>query len=81
VRNDRKTANVFGALGLQVAEPVSVTADWSGQDLFAGVSVAPARRVPLVITAGFADLTGSAGDGARFVLATGLGFRYLPPFF
>jgi hypothetical protein len=77
----RETANVFAALGLQVAEPVSVTADWNGQDLFAGVSVAPIRRVPLVITTGLADLTGSAGDGARFIVSAALGFRYLPPFF
>ena len=78
---DRKTANVFGALGLQVLEPVSVVADWNGQDLFAGVSVTPSRRLPLVIDAGFADITGSAGDGARFIIAAGLGFRWLPPFF
>jgi hypothetical protein len=43
--------------------------------------VAPRRRVPLVIDAGFADITGSAGDGARFILGAGLGFRWLPPFF
>jgi hypothetical protein len=78
---DRKTANVFGALGIQVLEPVSVTADWNGQDLFAGVSIAPVRRVPLVITTGLADITGSAGDGARFIVSAALGFRYLPPFF
>lgn len=78
---DRKTANVFASLGLQVAEPVSVIADWSGQDLFAGVSVTPSRRLPVVIDAGLADLTGSAGDGVRFIIAAGLGFRWLPPFF
>jgi hypothetical protein len=78
---DRKTANVFASLGVQVLEPVSVIADWSGQDLFAGVSVTPSRRLPLVIDAGVADLTGSAGDGARFIIAAGLGFRWLPPFF
>jgi len=81
VADQRKTVNVFGALGLQLAEPVSVTADWSGQDLFAGVSVAPVRRVPLVVTAGLADLTRSAGNGPRFILSAALGFRYLPPFF
>jgi hypothetical protein len=81
VDDERETANVFGALGLQVIEPVSITADWNGQDLFAGVSVAPVRRIPVVINAGFADLTGTAGDGARFILSAALGFRYLPPFF
>jgi hypothetical protein len=79
--NDSKTPNVFGAIGLQVAEPVSVTADWTGQDLFTAVSIAPIRRVPLVVNAGLADLTGRAGDGVRFILSAGLGFRWLPPFF
>jgi hypothetical protein len=78
---DRKTANVFASAGVQVVEPLSVAADWNGQDLFAGVSLTPTRRVPLVIDAGVADITGSAGDGARFILAVGLGFRWLPPFF
>jgi hypothetical protein len=78
---DRKTANVFGAIGLQVLEPLSLTADWSGQDLFAGVSIAPTHRVPMVISAGFADLTRNAGDGARFIISAAVGFRYLPPFF
>lgn len=81
VVDDRETVNVFGSAGLQVTEPVSVVADWTGQDLFAGVSVAPVRRVPLVVTAGFADITRNAGDGPRFVLSAALGFRYLRPFF
>jgi len=75
-----KSPNVFGALGVQVAEPVSLTADWNGQDLFAGVSVAPMRRVPLLLNAGFADITGNAGDGARFIASASIGFRWLPPF-
>jgi hypothetical protein len=78
---DKKTVNPFGAVGVQVLEPLSAVADWNGQDLFAGVSVAPVRRVPIVINAGFADITGHAGNGARFILSAGLGFRWLPPFF
>jgi hypothetical protein len=81
VANDRKTVNVFGSLGVQLAEPVSAIADWTGQDLYAGISVTPVRRVPLLINAGFADITGNAGDGARFIISVGVGFRWLPPFF
>jgi hypothetical protein len=81
VAANRKTVNPFGAIGLQVIEPLSLTADWNGQDLFAAASIAPIRRVPLVINAGVADITGSAGDGVRFILSAGLGFRWLPPFF
>lgn len=78
VANGRATANVFGALGVRVAEPLSLAADWNGQDLFAGVSVTPLRHVPLLVNAGFADITGSAGDGARFIVSAAVGFRWLP---
>ncbi len=56
-----------------MAEPLSVVADWTGQDLNAGISATPVPRVPLVVTAGAADITGSAGDGARFILSVGYG--------
>lgn len=72
-RAGRQTVNLFGAVGLRVLEPVSLVADWTGQDMAAGVSVTPIPRVPLVVTAGAADLTGSAGDGARFILSVGFG--------
>jgi hypothetical protein len=71
----RETVNVFGAVALRVAEPVSLTADWTGQDLYAAVSVRPVRRVPLVATVGVADITGSAGDGARLIVSVGYGLR------
>jgi len=78
---DEDAVNVFGALGVQVAEQLSVAADWNGQDLFAGVSLTPSRRIPFVLNAGLADITGNAGDGARFILSAGFGFRWIPPFF
>lgn len=78
---DNKTVNPFGSVGVQLLEPLAAIADWNGQDLFAGVSVAPIRRLPLVVNAGWADLTRSAGDGPRFIVSAGLGFRWLPPFF
>ncbi|HEX6747383.1 MAG TPA: hypothetical protein VF092_08870 [Longimicrobium sp.] len=81
VVEDNETVNVFGSAGLQVVEPLSLIADWNGQDLYAGASLAPIRRVPLVINAGFADLTRNAGDGPRFIVSAGIGFRWLPPFF
>lgn len=73
--------NVFGSIGVQVTAPLSVIADWNGQDLYAGASVAPVRHLPLVLNAGFADITGSAGDGARFVASASVGFRWLRPNF
>ena len=64
---DRKRVNVFGSAALRVAGPVSVVADWTGQDLMLAGSLAPFTRFPLIITTGFADVTGQAGDGSRFV--------------
>jgi hypothetical protein len=71
---ERQAVNVFGAVGVRVLEPLALVAEWTGQDVTAGVSLTPMPRVPLVVTAGFADLTGSAGDGARFILSVGYGF-------
>jgi hypothetical protein len=76
VRKDRKTANVFASLGVQVAEPVSLIADWTGQDLTLAASIVPFQQLPLIITPGVADVTGSAGDGARFLLGLGMGLNW-----
>jgi hypothetical protein len=67
--------NVFGSVAVRVAQPVSVIAEWTGQDLAVGASIAPFKNVPFVITPAVRDLAGT-GDGARFVLGAGLGFRF-----
>ena len=67
--------NVFGNVAVRVAQPVSLIAEWSGQDLGVGVSVAPFKNIPLVITPALRDIAG-AGDGARFVLGAGMAFKY-----
>lgn len=73
---DNKTVNVFGSAGLRVLEPVSVIADWTGQDLTLGASIAPFRNIPIVITPAIADVTGSAGDGSRFILGVGYSYSF-----
>lgn len=75
-----ETVNVFAAAGLRVSDPLSVMADWTGQDLNLAASVTPVRRLPLVVTAGVADVTGNAGDGARFILSLGYGLSLRQPF-
>ena len=80
VADGRGTVGVFGAVGVRVTEPVSAVADWTGQDLNVALSITPIRRVPLVITPGVADLTGTAGDGARFILSVGYGMGFRLPF-
>ena len=69
--------NGFGSIGLHVLRPISLIADWTGQDLMLGASIVPFRRIPLIITPAFADVTGSAGDGARFVMGAGFDFNFL----
>jgi hypothetical protein len=68
--------NAFGSVGVHVAEPVSLIADWAGQNLALAASIVPFARLPLFILPGVADVTGSSGDGARFILGVGLGFRF-----
>lgn len=75
VANDSNGVNVFGNVALRVAEPVSLITEWSGQDLGVGLSVAPFKNIPLVITPAVRDLVG-AGDGPRFVLGTGFAFKF-----
>lgn len=67
--------NVFGNVAVRVAQPVSLIAEWSGQDLGFGVSVAPFKNLPLTITPAVRDVVG-AGDGPRFVVGSGLGFKF-----
>ena len=75
VDQDRGTVNVFGSAALRVIEPVSLIAEWTGQDLALGASIVPFKNFPFVITPAFRDITG-AGDGARFVLGAGFSFQF-----
>ncbi|MGL4619978.1 S-layer homology domain-containing protein [Chroococcidiopsis sp.] len=76
VEDGNDTVSVFGSMGLQATEQLSLIADWTGQDLNLGVSVVPFRSLPLVITPSLADVTGNAGDGVRFVLGVGYVGRF-----
>lgn len=76
IRNEDDTANVFGSVGVRMIEPISVIGEWTGQDLNLGLSIAPIRNVPLIITPAIADVTNNAGDGARFILGVGYGISF-----
>ena len=76
VDDDKDTVNVFGSVGLRAIDRVSLIADWTGQDLNLGASIVPFRNLPLVITPAVADVTGNAGDGARFILGVGYAFSF-----
>jgi hypothetical protein len=70
--------NAFGSVGVRVLPPVNAVANWTGQDLALGLSVAPVRTWPLVITPAVMDVTGRAGDGARFAMGVGLTHQFRP---
>jgi hypothetical protein len=67
---------VFGSVALRVAEPANLIAEWTGQDLTVGVSYVPFKKIPLVVTPAFTDITQNAGDGARFIVSVGYGFTF-----
>jgi hypothetical protein len=71
----RAGLNPFGSVGVRIARPVSAVLEWTGQDLGAGVSIAPFDNFPLVITPAVRDITG-AGDGARFILGASMAFNF-----
>lgn len=67
---------VFGGVAVRVIPSVNAIVEWTGQDLTLGASVAPFPKLPLVITPAVTDITGSAGDGDRFILGIGYVFSF-----
>lgn len=67
--------NAFGNVAVRVIRPVSFIAEWTGQDLALGLSIAPFKNIPFVITPAVRDLAG-AGDEPRFVLGAGTALRF-----
>jgi len=68
--------NAFGSVAVRVLPPVNAVANWTGQDLALGLSIAPVRTWPLVVTPAVVDVTGRAGDGARLAVGAGLNYRF-----
>lgn len=76
INEDRNSVGIFGSVAVRMAEPINAIAEWSGQDLTLGLSIAPFRDVPLVVTPALTDITGKAGDGSRFILGIGYGISF-----
>jgi len=76
INNKIDSVGVFGSVAVKVVQPVNAIIEWSGQDLGLGLSIAPLKQVPLVVTPAITDLTGSAGDGIRFILGVGYSFSF-----
>ncbi len=69
--------NIFGSAGLRLASRASLVGDWTGQDLDVALSLVPFHKSPLVLSLGVADVTRTAGNGPRFIVGLGAGFRVL----
>lgn len=67
--------NAFGSVAVRILPPINAIANWSGQDLNLGLSIAPIRSLPVVFTPALLDVTGRAGDGARFAVSASLGYN------
>lgn len=76
VFTDDDTPGVFGSLALRVVDPMNVIAEWSGQDLSIGLSLRPFREIPLIFTPAITDVTGTAGDGVRFIFGVGYAITF-----
>ena len=76
INNGVESVGVFGSLALRVIEPIALITEWSGQDLTIGTSIVPFKKLPLVIVPAITDITGSAGDGARFVFGVGYSISF-----
>lgn len=72
---NKKGYNVFASGGLRLNQQMALVMDWTGQDLASVISFVPFKYSPLVMSAGFADVTRRAGDGPRFILSAGVGMK------
>lgn len=76
INNGNENIGVFGSLAIRIIQPVGLVTEWSGQDLTIGVPLVPFRTLPLVVVPAVTDITGSAGDGTRFVIGFGYSFSF-----
>ncbi|MGH7670535.1 MAG: hypothetical protein ACRENQ_13695 [Gemmatimonadaceae bacterium] len=75
-RPDTTGIGIFASGGLRLAPSTSFIADFSGQDLAVGFSIAPFPNFPIVFNPVMADVLSRANPTARFVLGIGYGFRF-----
>ena len=76
IAKNNATVNPFGSIALMLFKQVSVLADYTGQDLNAGLSIVPLSAFPVVFTPAMADITGTASKSPRFILGVGIGMHF-----
>lgn len=75
ILDGRDTVGVFGSGAVRVTRAISVIGEWTGQDLAAGVSIAPFPEFNFYVTPSLRDIAG-AGDEARFALSGGVSLQF-----
>lgn len=76
VINGVNSVGIFGSASVRVTEWSSAIAEWTGQDLTLGLSFVPFADIPFVIVPAITDITGTAGDGTRFLFSAGYSFEF-----
>ena len=76
INSGDETIGVFGSVAVKIIQSVGLVTEWTGQDLTIGVPIVLFRKLPLVIVPAITDVTGTAGDGTRFVVGIGYSFSF-----
>jgi hypothetical protein len=76
IARDRNKVNAFTSVAIVVHERVSLMGEYTGQDINAGFSFVPLKKLPIQFTVAGADLTSTATVGPRMIYGGGLGFRF-----
>ena len=76
INDGNETPGVFGSVAVKIIQPVGLVTEWTGQDLTIGVPIVLFRKLPLVVVPAITDVTGTAGDGTRFVVGIGYSFSF-----
>lgn len=76
IDNGNETLGVFGSIAVKIIQPLGFVTEWTGQDLTIGIPVVLFENLPLVIVPAITDVTGTAGDGTRFVVGVGYSFSF-----
>ncbi len=73
---DESSVGLFGSVALRLTAGSSAIAEWTGQDLTIGMAIVPFPDQSFVIVPALSDLTGSAGDGVRFLFSASYSFSF-----
>lgn len=76
INNGNETVGVFSSVAVKIIEPIGFVTEWTGQDLTIGIPFVPFRNLPMVVVPAVTDITGSAGNGARFIVGLGYTFSF-----